>query len=157
MQQKNFDFSSPYFWTAFISFLLSIAAAFGIEFPESPDAVAGQLVTTVNNSGLFAVWGVVAVSIIGPIWAFIQKQKSGNGKKITFHDVISSTSTWIAFLSLIFAILVIVGVNIPQGTAQSAVAAIFAKDWGAVLAIGFSNFLNPLIRYLKDRKQVKAG
>jgi hypothetical protein len=46
---------------------------------------------------------------------------------------------------------------VPDGTAEQIVSAMYAKDWGVLLSVLAINILNPLIRFLKEIKDIEPA
>lgn len=146
--QKNFQASNPNFWARLVIFALSILGLIGVQFQTAPDVLGGQIVTTISTSGYYAVLGLIAVSVLMPIYNLV-KQKP----KITFASVFGSPNFWIYLLTFLFGIGMIYGIEFPDGTAEEIVGAIFSKDWSHLVNIAFVNILDPLIRWFRDKRQ----
>lgn len=151
-QKKNFTASNPNFWARLLIFAFSILALIGIKFPSDPTDLATSITTTVSGPGFIAVIGILIVSVIMPIINFVRTKP-----KITAANVFGSANFWIYLGSFAFGILVLFGINIPEGTADQIVAAIYEKDWNALFTVATVNILDPFIRWLKDKKTAQLS
>lgn len=154
MKEKTiFSFRSPHFWLGLLSLLFGAGAVAGISFPASPETLAESIVTTVSQNGIYSVVGLLAVSVIGPIVVFLQR----GGPKITWAEFFSSTALWVYVAGFVASILVAVGIKIPAETPEQIVAAVYAKDWAALVSVLLVNVLNPIIRWIKARRAAAAA
>lgn len=69
----------------------------------------------------------------------------------------SPSATIIYAASFALGLLVMIGINIPDGTAAQLVGAIYAKDWGALVTLAFANIIDPIVRYFLDRKNTREA
>ena len=147
MQKKNFTASNLNFVARLAIFNLSVLAMIGVNFPDSPEAIAGQISTSLSSGGVTAVILIVAVSVIMPIYNLIRTKP-----KITLASVIGNPNFAIYAGTFAFGMLILLGINIPEGTAEELVGAIYAKDWSALISIASANVLDPIVRYFLDKK-----
>jgi hypothetical protein len=145
-QQKAFSLSSKNLWFQVALLLLAIGAGLGINFPSSPEAIAGDIVNTFSNSGIYAVVGILVVSVIGPIYNFVKSKPN-----LSLKAFLADANNWVYIVGFISAGAVLIGINIPAGTAEQLVAAVFARDWAAVASVAVGSVLVPLVRYFIDR------
>lgn len=146
---KVFDAGSPGFLYALIVAVLTVmTGVFGINFPGSPDAIAGQVETSLNTFGIFAVVGVVLSSVILPIW------NARTTAGFSWKKLFSSRLTWMALVNIALSILALFGLVFPDGTVEAVFDAIGAHDWTAVIAIFFNVLLPTIIRWIKDKNAV---
>lgn len=141
-----FDAGSPGFLYTIIVSLLTIIAAAGVSFPESPADIAGDFTTLLSTSGFYAILGVIASSVAFPIW---NAYKKGS---IEFKGIFSSTLTWVAIGNIVFASIALTGFTLPDGTVEALVNAVAAKDWGAIISMLFTTIVPTIVRFLKDKK-----
>lgn len=146
-QKVNFSASNPNFWARLLIFVFSVLALIGIKFPDNPTAIATDITTSLSTSGFVAVLGVLAISVIMPIYNFIKTKP-----KLTAAAIFGSPNFWIYLLSFVFGVAVIVGINVPDGTSEQVIAAIYAKDWTALFTVAMTNIVDPLIRWFRDRR-----
>ena len=118
---------------------------FNIEFQQPIDVLADSLATTLSTQGIYAIVGILVVSVLGPIYTAISKK--------SFMAIWSSVSTWTYHAIAVAAGLTLLGIAVPPGSAEALVAAIWAKDWASVGSIGAMSFLVPLIRWIKSKSQ----
>ena len=142
----NFTASNPNFIARLLIFALSILALIGVQFPTGAEELTEQITTTISTSGFYSVIGLLAISVIMPIYNLIKMKP-----KITLSSIIGNPNFWIYAGTFFFGILVLVGINIPEGTAEALVGAIYAKDWAGLFTIALANIIDPLIRFFKDR------
>lgn len=148
---QKFSTQSSNFWVNVANVLLSVVAMAGVNLPADPATITGDFSTTLSSTGWIAAVGILAINVISPIYhAFLKGSFSLNG-------VFSSSNFWIQVGSLAASALVLVGLAFPAGTVEEIVGAVYAKDWSALLVILFSNVLNPLIRFFKDRFTATAS
>lgn len=152
VQKKAFTASNPNFIARLIIFVLSVFTIVGVHFPSSPEAIADNLTTTVSTSGYVAVIGILLVSVVMPIYNLVKTKP-----KITISTIIGNPNFWIYAASFGLGLLVLIGINIPDGTAASIVGAIWAKDWTALLTLAFTNIIDPVIRYFLDRNNLRVA
>jgi hypothetical protein len=146
-QKKIFDSSSPGFLYTVVVSILALLAWAGVEFPEKPAELAGEVTTLLSGGGFYAILGVVVSSIAFPIWNAVQK------KRLTFDGIFSSTLTWIALGNILFAGLALTGFLLPDGTVEQLVYAIEAKDWAAIISMLVTTIIPAVVRFIKDKKQ----
>ena len=149
---KNFDASNLNFWARLLIFILSVLTLIGVKFPDSPQVIGEQVTTLISSSGFYAVLGILAVSIIMPIYNLIRTKP-----KITAATVFGNPNFWIYLLSFLFGIGVLFGVGIPDGTADQIIGAIYSKDWVGLATIAFTNIIDPLIRWFRDKKNTEVA
>lgn len=149
---QHFDASNLNFWARLLIFLFSVLAMIGIKFPDAPTAMAVDITTSLSTSGFIAVVGILAVSVIMPIYNFIRTKP-----KINFLAVLASPNFWIYLGSFIFGIAVLYGIKIPDGTADQIVGAIYAKDWTGLFTIAIGNIVDPIVRWFRDRRTKQLG
>lgn len=141
--KKTFDPTSPHFYASIFTVALSILAAVNIQFNQPVEQLSDSLATTLTTQGVYAIVGIIFVSVLGPIYTAIQKK--------SIRLIWGSTSTWLYLAKALAAILVLIGIGIPEGSAEQLIAAIWAKDWAAVGAIAAVAILDPLIRWIKQK------
>lgn len=146
-QKKLFDAGSPGFIYTLIVSVLAIFAWAGVEFPDKPAELAGEITTLLSSGGFYAIIGVLVASVAFPIWNAAQK------KKLTFDGIFSSTLTWIALGNILFAGLALTGFLLPDGTVEQIVYAIEAKDWGSIISMLVTTIIPAVVRFIKDKKQ----
>lgn len=144
----SFSQKSPYLWSSLLTFVLTAAAMIGIELPASPEQISGEIISVIQGGGYYALIAVIAVNIIAPVVSFIRK-----GGKVNLLDLLGSPSFWIAFGSVVVGLLIYLGIDVPKDTPQSIIGAIFARDWAMLAFVAVANLLNPIVRYLRDRKK----
>lgn len=149
---KNFNASNLNFWARLLIFVLSVLAMIGIKFPDDPTAIATDITTSISTSGFIAVVGILAVSVIMPIYNFVKTKP-----KLTAAAIFGSPNFWIYLLSFVFGVAVIVGINVPDGTAEQVISAIYAKDWTALFTVAVTNIVDPLIRWFRDRRNEQVA
>lgn len=143
---KNaFSFSSSNLWVNAITFVLATVALAGVQLPANPNSLSLDIVNTLNNAGFIAVIGIIALNVANPIYhAFLKGE-------INFKGVLGSPNFWINAGSLAAGVLVLFGLEFPNGTVEQIVGAIYSKDYSALLFVVFSNVMNPLIRWFRDK------
>lgn len=151
-QSKNFNGSNPNFWARLLIFAFSVLALIGIKFPDTPTNLAVDITTSLSTSGFIAVVGILAVSVIMPIYNFVRTKP-----KLTFASVFGSPNFWIYLFTFVFGIAVLFGINIPDGTSEQFVAAIYAKDWTGLFTIAVTNIVDPIIRWYRDRRNIQLA
>ena len=150
MSKTKFDPKSPGFIASITYAILAAFAATGIEFPKDPSVIAGDFETTLSSGGIFAVTGLLVSAIVFPIWNFTKK-----GGKINAKLILSNTTFWVSLVTAILGFAALYGFTVPNGTAEQIVSALYAKDWGVLLSVLAINILNPLIRFLKEVKNIE--
>lgn len=145
---KNFSASNLNFWARLLIFVFSVLALMGIKFPSDPTTLATDISTSLTTSGFIAVSGILIVSVLMPIYNFVRTKP-----KISFWSLVGSANFWIYAGSFLFGLAVMLGINIPSGTAELLVGAAYAKDWTALFSIALANVLDPLVRWFMDKKK----
>lgn len=146
--QQNFSAANPNFWARLLIFFFSVVAMLGVQFPQAPEALTGNILNTLSSGGTYAVIGVLVVSVIMPIVNLVRTKP-----KINVYTLIGSTNFWIYAASFVFGILVLFGIQVPDGTAEAMVSAAWVKDWGSLFSIALTNLLDPIIRAFIDKKK----
>jgi len=149
---KHFDAGNLNFWARLLIFGFSVLALIGIKFPDTPTDMAVDITTSLSTSGFIAVVGILAISVIMPIYNFVRTKP-----KINFMAILASPNFWIYLGSFVFGIAVLYGINIPDGTAEQIVGAIYAKDWTGLFSIAVANIVDPLVRWFRDRRTEQIG
>lgn len=143
---KVFDAGSPGFlYTVIVSLLTVLTGVFGVTFPGTGDQIAGDVVTSLNSFGIFALVGVVVSSIILPIWN--ARRTAG----FTWKKLIDSRLTWIALLNIVLSVLAIFGLVFPDGIVEQIFAAAGARDWTAIIFIGVNVIFPTVVRWIKSK------
>lgn len=142
---QKFSASSSNFWANVLNTVLAVIAMAGVQLPTDPAIITADLTNTLTTSGWIAAVGLVALNILSPIYhAFARGSFSLVG-------ILSSSNFWIQIGSLIASGLLLLGLSFPAGTVDQIVGAVYSKDWGTLAVILFTNVLNPLIRFFKDK------
>lgn len=149
--QKQFSTTSKNFWFQLVLFALSIAAGLGINFPSSPETITTDILNTFSTSGIYAVAGILIVSVIGPVYNFVKSKP-----KLSLSAFLADANNWVYIVSFAASGLVLLGVAIPDGTAEQIVRAVMVRDWAAIGSVGLSSIIVPLVRYFIDRAAKKA-
>lgn len=144
--KKAFSATSPGFLYTVIVLLLTGLAAAGVTFPDSPQDLASEIVTGLSQSGIWAISGIILTSVLFP---FYNAYKKG----LKWYDILGSTATYIALGNAVFGAVLLLGITIPDGTADAVVGAIQQKDWGNLFNLLLVNIATPIIRWIKDRKK----
>lgn len=152
---KNFDAKNPNFAARLIIFALSVLAMIGVKFPEAPGVIADNITNSLSGGGYFALITVLGISVVMPIVNFIRSKPALNFKTIVL-TLIGSPNFWIYLGNFIFGLVILLGIDIPTGTADEIVGAVYGKDWTGLLLIAVTNIFDPLIRYFRDRKNELA-
>lgn len=149
-QKKVFDAGSPGFTYTLLVSALALFAWAGVEFPDKPAELAGELTTAISGGGWYALLGIIASSIGFPIY---NAYKKGS---LTFKGIFGSTLTWVAIANVVFAGIALTGFVLPEGTAEALVNAVFVKDWSSLATIVFGTILPAVVRFIKDKNQAQA-
>lgn len=147
---KNFDAANPNFWARILISGLGLLAVLGIKFPSNPEVLGTDLANSFTNGGLYAVLGIITISVLMPIYNFVRSKP-----KVNLVAFFGSPNTWIYLVTGAFALLMYFGISIPGGTAEALVGAIFTKDFGGAITIIALNVLDPIIRWLRDKKNLQ--
>lgn len=142
---QKFSATSSNFLVNILNTILAIVAMAGVTFPTDPATITGDITNTLSTSGWIAAVGLIALNVLSPIYhAFLKGSFSLVG-------ILSSSNFWIQIGSLIASGLLLLGLSFPAGTVDQIVGAVYSKDWGTLAVILFTNVLNPLIRFFKDK------
>lgn len=151
-KQKFFNPASPGFIYAVVVAVLTIIAAAGIELPKDPASLGTDFVTSLSTGGIYALFGVIASSLVFPIYNFIK-----SGMKFSLRAVFSLNTTWIALGNAVAAGLVLTGFVLPEGTVEQIVGAVSVKDWMGLISTLALTVGNTLIRFIKERQRLKES
>lgn len=143
-----FSVTSPGFLYSAIVLVLTIFAVSGVQFPTSTEQLAGEIVTTLSASGVYAIIGVVVASVVFPIY---NAARSGLG--FSLATIFGSTLTWIALGNIILSLLALYGFILPDGTLEQIIAAVQTKDWISLGSLFVTTIVPTLIRWIKDRNK----
>ncbi len=149
---KNFDAGNLNFWARLAIFAFSVLAMIGIKFPDDPTTMAVDIVTSISTSGFIGVVGILAVSVIMPIYNFARTKPN-----ISLEAIFGSPNFWIYLVSFLVGVAVLFGINIPNGTAEQLVGAVYAKDWIGLFSVAFANIVDPIIRWFRDRRAAQVA
>ena len=145
--KATFSAKSPNLWINVLNFVLATIAIAGVELPANPQSISTDIVNTLSQSGYIAVAGIVLLNVANPIYyAFIKNS-------FNFKAILSSSNFWIQAGTLGVSLLVLLGLVIPDGTVEQVVGAIYANDYSGLVVVMFTNIVNPVIRWLKNRNQ----
>jgi hypothetical protein len=145
--KQVFNASSPGFLYTIIVAVLTIFAVSGVHFPSGPEALSGDIVTTLSNSGIYAIIGIIISSVIFPIYNAIK-----SGLKFSLTTIFGSTLTWIAIGNIVLSLLAIYGFVLPEGTVDQIIGAVQTKDWMALGTLFFGTIIPTIVRFIKDKK-----
>lgn len=141
----KFSATSSNFLVNLFNVVLSIIAMAGVTLPADPSTITGDFTNTLSTGGWIAAIGLLIVNVASPLYhAFVKGTFS-------FTGLLSSSNFWIQIGTLAASALLLVGLTFPAGTVEQIVGAVYAKDWGTLTFVLFSNVLNPLIRWFKDK------
>lgn len=149
---KNFSASNLNFWARLLIFFLSVLALIGIKFPENAEVLATKITTALSGPGFVAVIGILVVSVIMPIINFIRTKP-----KLTPAAIFGSANFWIYLLSFVFGIAILFGIQIPDGTAEQVIGAVYQKDWSGLLTIAIVNIVDPFVRWFRDKRNAELA
>jgi len=140
----KFNAASPGFLYSVVVFILAGLATIGVSFPQTPEVLGQDLITTLSTGGIVAVIGIIIASLVFPIW-------NAAKKGFTWSNLWTSSLTWVGLVGILFSALALTGFSLPQGTAEQLVAAVMAKDWTALSGLFGTVIVPTFIRWLKDR------
>ena len=143
---KTFDASSPGFLYTVLVGVLTIFTVSGVHFPTPAEQLAGDLVSTLSQGGIYALIGVLVSSVIFPIW-----NAAKFGLK-SLKEIFSSVLTWIALGNILLAAVALTGFVLPDGTLEQVILAVQMKDWSALAGVLFTTIIPTLVRFIKDKK-----
>lgn len=146
--KKVFDAGSPGFIASIITAVLTITGIAGIEYPQLPADIADQLVSTFNESGVYAVVGILIVNIVAPIWNFIRKKE-----KLNWKNVLGSVTTWLSLAGVAISGFLLFNLEIPTDAPGQIAGAITARNWSLLGSLLVVTVIVPVIRWIRDRKQ----
>ena len=145
MKQTNkFNAGSPGFLYSVVVFILTALATIGVSFPQSPEIMGQDLITTLSTGGIVSVIGIIVASLVFPIW-------NAAKKGFTWKNLWSSSLTWVGIVGILFSALALTGFSLPDGTAEQLVTAVMSKDWTALSGLFGTVIVPTFIRWLKDR------
>ena len=148
---SNFDAKSPGFlYSVIVAALTILAGVFGVDFPGTPDQIAGEIYASLNGVGIFALIGVIVSSIILPIW------NARTSAGFSWQKLISSRLTLVALVNLVLAGLALIGLVFPEGMVDQIFAAVGAQDWTGLIVIFFNVLLPTVLRWIKARTGAPA-
>lgn len=145
--KKVFDAGSPGFIASIITAILTITGLAGIEYPQLPADIADQLVSTFNESGVYAVVGILIVNIVAPIWNFIRKKE-----KLNWKNVFGSVTTWLSLAGVAISGFLLFNLQIPTDAPGQIAGAITARNWSLLGSLLVVTLIIPVIRWIRDRK-----
>ncbi len=148
---KNFDSQSPNFIARVLIFILSIFTLFGIQLPEAPEAISTNIINALSSGGYFALISIIGISVIMPVVNFV-KSKPMLDFKSAVLSLVGSPNFWIYLGNFVFGMIILYGIEIPAKTAEQLTGAIYSKDWTSMLVIAITNIFDPIVRYLRDKK-----
>lgn len=153
-KKKAFDPKSPGFLYTLVVGALTIFTVSGVHFPDSNDAIAGSVVSSLSTGGIYAIIGIIISSVAFPIYNAVK-----SGLKFNMTTIFGSTLTWVAIGNIILSLLALVGFVLPDGTVEQIVGAIAMKDWVSLGGLVFTTIVPTLVRWIKDRKNaaIAAG
>lgn len=145
--KAKFSFKSTNLWVNILNLALGALAISGVQFSQPTGDTAADIVNTLNSTGVIAVVGLVILNIVSPVYhAAIKNQ-------FNFKALLSSSNFWVQFGAVAVSALMLLGIDIPTGTPDQVVEAVFARDWTGLAFILLSNVMNPLIRFFKELKR----
>lgn len=148
---KTFDSGSyGFIYAVIVAVLTILTGVFGVNFPGSPDQIATEVFTSLNNFGIFALIGVVVSSIVLPVW------NARTTAGFSWQKLISSRLTLIAVVNLALSGLALIGLVFPDGMVDQIFAAVGAQDWTGLIVIFFNVFLPTVLRWIKEKFGVAA-
>lgn len=151
IKKAKFSGKSSNFVVNILNFVLGALALSGVNLPSDPATITTDLANTLSSTGWVAVVGLVILNIVSPLYhAFKDKTFSLKG-------ILSSSNFWVQAGTLASSLIVLLGIALPTGTAEQIVGAVYAKDWAGLAIVLFTNVLNPLIRWFKDKVAATAA
>lgn len=147
MSKKNFQASNLNFAAQAVIFLLGVLTLLGIEFPQSPEQLGPEIVTTLTGKNYAMVFSVMVISFLMPIWNWAKAKPN-----VKFISVVGSLNFWVYLVTFVSSVLALFQIPIPQSALHDLVVAVYDKDWSSVLNIAIVSILSPLFRWFKDKK-----
>lgn len=145
--QKQFSSTNPNFIAMMLIALLGLATSAGIQFPKAPDELAGDIVNTFTTGGYFSLIGILGISIVMPIWNYVR------GKSYpTVREFFSKVNTITYIVIAVLALVGLFGIPVLYTNAGDIAIAIYSKDWAAAIGVIFTSVLQPLFRWLIDKR-----
>lgn len=145
--KKVFDSKSPGFAYSIAAFVLTLLAIIGVQFTQPIGDLSSQLETSIHGGSYLALLGLIAGSVLFPIWNLIQKKQ-----KITLGTIFGSTANIIALVNALLGVIAVTGFVLPDGTVEQVIAAVKTKDWVALISLLITTIVPTIIRFIKSKK-----
>lgn len=142
-QAVAFSTTSPGFIYSLLVGGLTIVALAGVNFSQAPAELAGEITSSISSGGYYSLIGILAASVIFPVW---NAYKKGS---LSFRGIFKNTLTWIALGNIVFAGVALTGLTFPDGTVESIVGAVAAKDWTSLVSILVTVVFTTVARFIK--------
>ena len=150
--KQVFSTSSPGFIYSIASAILTILAIIGVSFADPIPVLSGQVETSIQGGGFFALVTLVIGSVLFPVWNLIQKKQ-----KINLKTIFGSTANIIALGQALLGIIALTGFVLPAGSLEQVVSAVKMKDWGALIGLLVTSIVPTIIRFIKSKKTPPVG
>lgn len=151
--KKLFNAGSAHLLISALTVFFGVIALFGVNLPAEPIDMANQVVTIVTDSGVWGLFGVMGSTLVGIFVAVYNKAKSG---QISFASIFGNVNLYIYVAGFVTALLAYFNINVPADALPSLVHKIAAGDYFGSIGIIVTNLLNPIIRFIRDRRNSPA-
>lgn len=149
MNKTNFAANSPQFYVSLLTFAFGLLALIGIELPSTPELLANETVSVFTTQGFAGLVGVMSAAFFGIALSAYNKAKAG---QLSFVGLFGNVNFWINLSVFITSIAMFQGVGISSDALPSLVMKIHAGDYFAAISIIIAQVLNPLIRFIRDKR-----
>ena len=133
------------------SLVLWVFALAGLEI--DPQATGEKLVTNIVTQN-WPLLVIVVINLGNSIFSWIKTWKTDKPNLIQF---LRSPNWWISFCNILFAILAMRGIHVPEGASAQIVDYIFQGQWWSLLGYLIPNVLGPVIRALTAKPAPVQG
>lgn len=147
MSNKIFDSANPNLWAQVLIAVLGLFSAAGVNWDAA--TLGDSIFVTITSGSYFSLLTIAATSVLMPIWNWIRSDK------LTLKEFIGKPNTLVYLITLVLALLALLGINTTPNAAGEIVRLIQAQDWGSLIGLIFTSILSPLFRYLLDKVRNK--
>jgi short subunit fatty acids transporter len=151
-QKKVFDTKSSGFALSILTLIFGLLTVLGIDLPDNPNALAGEIVNSVSTLGWVGLFGAVGSGVAGIVVQVYNRVRSNT---LSLNSLFSSVNTWIYVATFLGSIAAIYGLNLPSESLTDLVLKLSNADYfGAFAAI--APLISTIIRFIRDQKKTVA-
>lgn len=130
-----------------VSLALWVFALAGLQI--DPNTTGEKIVTNITTQN-WPLLVIIMINLGNSAFSWIKTWKTNRPDFIQF---LRSPNWWISFCNILFAVLAMRGIHVPEGASEQIIAYVFQGQWWSLLGYLIPNVIGPVIRALTAKPQ----